>query len=109
MSNGIEIRQTLVKDLKGSTFICGLPGVGLVGNIVANFLVNNLKLEQIGIIDGFAFPSISVVKDGIPNHPMRDYTPENKYAMMVNVIKLLSVLVILFLLQQSQKFGKQYL
>ena len=56
MSNGIEIRQTLPKDLKGSTFICGLPGVGLVGNIVANFLVNNLKLEQIGIIDGFAFP-----------------------------------------------------
>ena len=76
MSNGIEIRQTLPKDLKGSTFICGLPGVGLVGNIVANFLVNNLKLEQIGIIDGFAFPSISVVKDGIPNHPMRLYAGE---------------------------------
>tara|TARA_B100000902_G_scaffold142375_1_gene139991 strand:- start:90 stop:848 length:759 start_codon:yes stop_codon:yes gene_type:complete len=76
MSDSIIIRQTLDKNLKGSSFICGLPGVGLVGNIVANFLVNNLKLDQIGIIDGPSFPSISVVKDGIPNHPMRLYAGE---------------------------------
>ena len=76
MSNDIIIHQTSGKDFKGSTFICGLPGVGLVGNIVANFLVNNLKLEQVGIIDGAVFPSISVVKDGIPNHPMRLYAGE---------------------------------
>ncbi len=76
MSNRINIHQTTEKNLKGSTFICGLPGVGLVGNIVANFLINNLKLEQIGIIDGDNFPSISVVKDGVPNHPMRLYAGE---------------------------------
>ena len=76
MSSDIIIHQTSGKDFKGSTFICGLPGVGLVGNIVANFLVNNLKLKQVGIIDGAAFPSISVVKDGIPNHPMRLYAGE---------------------------------
>ena len=76
MSSDIVIHQTSGKNFKGSTFICGLPGVGLVGNIVANFLVNNLKLKQVGIIDGPAFPSISVVKDGIPNHPMRLYAGE---------------------------------
>ena len=76
MSNNISIRQNLKKNLKGSTFICGFPGVGLVGNIVANFLVNNLKLDQIGVIDSDTFPSISVVKDGIPNHPMRIYAGE---------------------------------
>ena len=76
MNNHISIHQTTEKNLKGSTFICGLPGVGLVGNIVANFLINNLKLEQIGIIDGYNFPSISVVKDGVPNHPMRLYAGE---------------------------------
>tara|TARA_B100001250_G_scaffold52451_1_gene40912 strand:+ start:546 stop:1304 length:759 start_codon:yes stop_codon:yes gene_type:complete len=76
MSNSVIITQTTKKNLKGSTFICGLPGVGLVGNIAANFLINNLKLEQIGIIDGDNFPSISVVKDGIPNHPMRLYAGE---------------------------------
>ena len=76
MSSDIRIHQTSGKNFKGSTFICGLPGVGLVGNIVANFLVNNLKLKQVGIIDGPVFPSISVVKDGIPNHPMRLYAGE---------------------------------
>ena len=76
MSNNIIIRQNVKKNLKGSTFICGFPGVGLVGNIVANFLVNNLKLDQIGVIDSDTFPSISVVKDGIPNHPMRLYAGE---------------------------------
>ena len=76
MSNEISITQIVEKDLKGSTFICGFPGVGLVGNIVANFLINNLKLDQIGIIDGPMFPSISVVKDGVPNHPMRLYAGE---------------------------------
>ena len=76
MSQSIKVQQIIEKDLKGSTFICGFPGVGLVGNIVANFLINNLKLEQIGIIDGPGFPSISVVKDGIPNHPMRLYSGE---------------------------------
>ena len=44
MSNEISITQIVEKDLKGSTFICGLPGVGLVGNIVANFLINNLNI-----------------------------------------------------------------
>jgi len=76
MSNQININQIAEKDLQGSTFICGLPGVGLVGNIVANFLINNLKLEQIGVVDGNTFPSISVVKDGVPNHPMRLYAGE---------------------------------
>ena len=76
MSNNIRIRQNLKKNLKGSTFICGFPGVGLVGNIVANFLVNNLKLDQIGVIDSDTFPSISVIKDGVPNHPMRLYAGE---------------------------------
>ena len=76
MSSDITIYQTSDEDFKVSTFICGLPGVGLVGNIVANFLVNNLNLKQIGSIDGSVFPSISVVKDGIPSHPMRLYAGE---------------------------------
>ena len=38
--------------------------------------MNNLKLDQIGIIDGPFFPSISIIKDGIPNHPMRLYAGE---------------------------------
>ena len=73
MSNSIEIHEIKEFDLKGAVLISGFPNVGLVGTIVANFLINELKLEQIGIIDSKYFPAISVVKEGVPHNPMRLY------------------------------------
>ena len=63
-------------NLKDAVLIDGFPGVGLVGTIVANFLINTLKLEQIGVIDSHKFPAISVIKDGVPHNPMRLYSGE---------------------------------
>ena len=51
MSNPITIREIAKHNLKDPVLIDGFPGVGLVGTIVANFLINTLKLEQIGVID----------------------------------------------------------
>tara|TARA_B100000519_G_C14111668_1_gene376089 strand:+ start:112 stop:870 length:759 start_codon:yes stop_codon:yes gene_type:complete len=76
MSNSITIHDLSDEKLKGAVLIDGFPGVGLVGTIVANFLINSLKLEQIGIIDSQKFPPISVVKEGIPHNPMRLYSGE---------------------------------
>ena len=45
MSSDIRIHQTSGKNFKGSTFICGLPGVGLVGNILANIYIRNIEIE----------------------------------------------------------------
>ena len=76
MSNPITIRDIAEHDLKGAVLIDGFPGVGLVGTIVANFLINSLKLEQIGVIDSHKFPPISVIKEGVPHNPMRLYSGE---------------------------------
>tara|TARA_B100001250_G_scaffold145128_1_gene124252 strand:- start:5655 stop:6413 length:759 start_codon:yes stop_codon:yes gene_type:complete len=76
MSNSIEIHEIGKHDLKGSILIDGFPSVGLVGTIVANFLIKELKLEQIGVIDSKYFPAISVIKDGVPHNPMRLYAGE---------------------------------
>ena len=57
MNSSINIHEIVEKDLKGSVLIVGFPSVGLIGTIVANFLINTLKLEQIGIIDSSKFPS----------------------------------------------------
>ena len=76
MSNPITIREIAKHNLKDPVLIDGFPGVGLVGTIVANFLINTLKLEQIGVIDSYKFPPISVVKDGVPHNPMRLYSGE---------------------------------
>ncbi len=66
MSDSIKIHEISKQKLKGAVLINGFPSVGLVGTIVANFLINTLKLEQIGVIDSPKFPAISVVKDGEP-------------------------------------------
>ena len=76
MSDSVTIHEIVKQKLKGAVLIDGFPSVGLVGTIVANFLINTLKLEQIGIIDSPKFPAISVVKDGEPHNPMRLYSGE---------------------------------
>ena len=74
--SSIKIHEISKQNLKGAVLIDGFPSVGLVGTIVANFLINTLKLEQIGVIDSPRFPAISVVKDGVPHNPMRLYSGE---------------------------------
>ena len=76
MNSSIDIHEIIEKDLKGSVLIVGFPSVGLIGTIVANFLINSLKLEQIGIIDSPKFPAISVIKAGEPHNPLRLYSGE---------------------------------
>ena len=51
MSDSIKIHEISKQKLKGAVLINGFPSIGLVGTIVANFLINTLKLKQIGVID----------------------------------------------------------
>ena len=76
MSDSINIHELSKQKLKDAVLIVGFPSIGLVGTIVANFLINTLKLEQTGVIDSSRFPAISVVKDGEPHNPMRLYAGE---------------------------------
>ena len=100
MSNPITIREIAKHNLKNPVLIDGFPGVGLVGTIVANFLINTLKLEQIGVIDSYKFPPISVVKDGEPHNPMRLYSGEQ----ICNDGSCNQVIV----LRRAIVFGRQY-
>ena len=76
MNKSIEIHEIVENDLNGSVLIVGFPSVGLIGTIVSNFLINSLKLEQIGIIDSPNFPAISIIKNGEPHNPLRLYSGE---------------------------------
>jgi uncharacterized protein len=71
--NGIDIIDIKEKNIKGAYVIDGFPSVGLVGSIVANYMVSFLNLEQIGVVDSIYFPSISLIRDGIPLSPVRIY------------------------------------
>ncbi|MEM3396149.1 MAG: PAC2 family protein [Thermoplasmata archaeon] len=73
MSDDVQIYELKKMDLKNAIVIDGFPSVGLVSSIVANFLITELRLEQIGIIDAPQFPVVSLIKNSEPHHPVRIY------------------------------------
>ena len=71
MAEDIVIYELKRMDIRGATVIDGFPSVGLVSSIVANYLINTLKLTQIGIMDSVFFPTVSLVREGVPQNPVR--------------------------------------
>jgi uncharacterized protein len=69
----VHIYEVKRVDVEGAIVIDGFPSVGLVSTIVANYLIDTLQMEQIGIVESSAFPTVSLVRDGKPQHPVRIY------------------------------------
>jgi len=76
MAEDIVIYELKRMDIRGATVIDGFPSVGLVSSIVANYLINTLNLTQIGIMDSVFFPTVSLVREGVPQNPVRIYAGE---------------------------------
>ncbi|HWG90480.1 MAG TPA: PAC2 family protein [Candidatus Thermoplasmatota archaeon] len=69
----LTIHEFKEVDLRGATIIEGFPSVGLVSTITANYLIDVLDLEQVGIMDSKYFPTVSIVRNGVPLYPVRIY------------------------------------
>jgi uncharacterized protein len=69
----VRIYEIKRVDVEGAIVIDGFPSVGLVSSIVANYLIDTLGMEQIGIVESPAFPTVSLVRNGDPQHPVRIY------------------------------------
>jgi uncharacterized protein len=74
--SSIEIREYKRMDLTNAPLIEGFASTGLVGTIVANFLVAVLELDQIAAIDSPYFPPLSMVYAAKPKFPARVYAKE---------------------------------
>ena len=74
----IDVYEIKRMDVKGAVVIDGFPSVGLVSSIVANYLVNVLKLEQIGVVDSIYFPTVSLIRESEPYNPVRMYAGRKK-------------------------------
>jgi uncharacterized protein len=72
--NSVRIYEIKRIDVEGAIVIDGFPSVGLVSSIVANYLIDTLEMEQIGIVESPAFPTVSLVRGGNPQHPVRIYS-----------------------------------
>jgi uncharacterized protein len=72
-ADSVRIYEVKRVDVEGAIVIDGFPSVGLVSSIVANYLIDTVEMEQIGIVESPSFPTVSLVRDGNPQHPVRIY------------------------------------
>lgn len=79
----VEFVETKKINLKGFTLIEGFPDLGLAGTIGARYLVEKLKLEQIGYVDSRLFSPIIRIQTGLPMHPVRIYADKKRKIIVV--------------------------
>jgi uncharacterized protein len=61
----------------------GFPGIGLVGNITCQHIIEELEMKYIGSIDSRYFPPLAVLFNGIIYMPVRIYEAAKKNIVVV--------------------------
>ncbi|MBD3198089.1 MAG: hypothetical protein GF317_23770 [Candidatus Lokiarchaeota archaeon] len=81
----IVIEDVNIEIREGSTIILGFAGLGLLGPIIGNKLVEKIPdIKEIGFITSEYLPPISVFYEGVLKHPFRlYYTPT--YNLIIGV------------------------
>ncbi len=77
--SSVIIDDLTVQIKEGSTLILGFAGIGLIGPIVANTLIEQIPdIKEIGFITSEYLPPISVFYEGVLKHPFRIlYSPQH--------------------------------
>lgn len=82
----VVIEDVSIKIKEGATLIMGFAGVGLLGPIIGNAIVDQIEdIQEIGFITSEYLPPISVFYQGTLKHPFRLY-----YSAKYNIILGLS-------------------
>jgi uncharacterized protein len=71
METKLEIKEHEPSKISKPNIIVGVPEAGLVGTISASYLIQQLKLPEIGYIDSELVPPVVVVHDSKPKRPIR--------------------------------------
>ena len=72
----IELIEYKKTDLSNSLLIVAFPTVGLISSIAGRFIVDNLKLEEIGAIVSKDFMPATIIRNSRPSPPVRIYAGE---------------------------------
>ncbi|MBN1213813.1 MAG: proteasome assembly chaperone family protein [Candidatus Lokiarchaeota archaeon] len=84
----VVIEDLSVKFKDNPTLILGFAGIGLLGPIIGNTLVEQIKdLKEIGFITSEMLPPISTFYDGVLKHPFRLYYSQ-KYNIILGIAEV---------------------
>lgn len=68
---------------KNPIIMGGFPGMGLVGNIVTQFFIDQLKMKPCGHIESRLFPPIAILYGGLVKGPVRIYESPEKSLVVI--------------------------
>ena len=74
MDNEIHIKEINPINVENGILINGFPSSGITSAIATESMINTSNFELGGIIDSERFPPISIIKNGMPNYPVRVFT-----------------------------------
>jgi uncharacterized protein len=80
------MRIELEKKPSSPTIIVGFPGIGLIGPIVTEFLIEHMKTEPIGRFEFDELPATAAIHKGQLIHPMSLHYSETHNAIIVYTI-----------------------
>mgnify|MGYP000011624499 CR=1 FL=1 len=83
--NKIEIVQKKPINTENSKIILGFPEVGLVGTIASMFLVETLKMEEVGYLRSPLFPPLIILHNGKPSFPVRIYSYDKIFLILSEI------------------------
>ena len=74
MDNEIRIKEINPINVENGILINGFPSSGITSAIATESMINTSNFELGGIIDSERFPPIRIIKNGMPNYPVRVFT-----------------------------------
>jgi len=74
----IELIEYREEDLSNSLLVVAFPTVGLISSIAGHFIIDTLKLDEIGTIVSKEFMPATVIHKSKPSPPVRIYAGKKK-------------------------------
>lgn len=93
MSEREDVRIALLREIEESPVIIeGLPGVGLVGGIAANFMIDAMEMELVGFVESRFLPPVALLREGVTQRPFRIYA-RDRVAVLYSEVPIAPALV----------------
>lgn len=74
----VELIEYKDMDLSNSMLVVAFPTVGLISSIAGHYIIDSLKLEEIGTIVSSQFMPATIIHKANPSPPVRIYAGEKK-------------------------------
>jgi uncharacterized protein len=73
MNPRLWVKETKPINIEGGYLIDGFPSVGFTSAIASESLMHGNNYDLVGFVDSHDFPTVSILRDGMPNYATRIY------------------------------------